>query len=78
MCIGCQEMFNKKDLLRIVKAPDGEITLDSTGKKTGRGAYLCSKKECLNKSITTKRLDKAFKTKVPEGLYEKLGEYFNE
>lgn len=78
MCIGCQKMFDKKDLLRIVKTPEGEIIIDPTGKKAGRGAYICSSKECLEKSLETRRLDKAFKMRVPENLYENLKECFNE
>ncbi|WP_423237178.1 RNase P modulator RnpM [Desulfonispora thiosulfatigenes] len=78
MCIGCQTMFEKKQLLRIVKTPEGDIIIDPTGKKSGRGAYICSKKECLNTSLKSKRLEKAFKSKIPEDLYNTLEEYFNE
>ena len=60
MCVGCQEMHNKKELLRIVKTPEGEYLLDDTGKKSGRGAYVCHKEECLNKAFKEKRLEKSF------------------
>ena len=66
MCIGCQNMFNKRDLLRIVKNPEGEIFIDPTGKKSGRGAYICFNIECLQKTIKSKRLEKAFKIKIPD------------
>ena len=76
MCIGCQNMFNKRDLLRIVKNPEGEIFIDPTGKKSGRGAYICFNIECLQKTIKSKRLEKAFKIKIPDQVYENLQEHF--
>ncbi len=76
MCIGCQNMFNKRDLLRIVKNPEGEIFIDPTGKKSGRGAYICFNIECLQKTIKSKRLEKAFKIKIPDQVYESLQEHF--
>ncbi len=76
MCIGCQNMFNKRDLIRIVKDPEGEIFIDPTGKKSGRGAYICSNIECLQKTIKSKRLEKAFKIKIPDQVYESLQEHF--
>jgi len=78
MCIGCQTMFNKRDLLRIVKTPEGDVVLDSTGKKSGRGAYICSNLECFKKIIKTKKLEKSLKTKIPAEVYEKLKEHFDE
>ena len=77
MCIGCQTMFNKKELLRIVKSPEGEISIDHTGKKSGRGAYICSNIECLNKIIKSKRLEKAFKGSISQDVYANLKEHFN-
>lgn len=76
MCIGCQNMFNKRDLIRIVKDPEGEIFIDPTGKKSGRGAYICFNIECLQKTIKSKRLEKAFKIKIPDQVYESLQEHF--
>lgn len=77
MCIGCQNMYDKKELLRIVKNPEGEIFIDPTGKKSGRGAYVCSNIECLQKTIKSKRLEKAFKVKIPSEVYESLKEHFH-
>lgn len=84
-CTGCNEMKPKKELIRIVKLPDavdenGEITakgnieLDFTGKKPGRGAYICNCEECLNKAIKGKRLEKAFSSAIPSEVYENLKE----
>ncbi|MFZ5943662.1 MAG: RNase P modulator RnpM [Bacillota bacterium] len=78
MCIGCQNMFDKRDLLRIVRTPEGEILLDQTGKKSGRGAYICTKLECFAKTKKTKKLEKALKTAIPAEVYNKLQENFNE
>lgn len=72
MCVGCQEMKNKKELLRIVRTPEGEIVIDSTGKKSGRGAYVCSNEACLNKAFKEKRLEKALKETVDPTIYEQL------
>lgn len=72
MCIGCQEMKNKKALTRIVRTPDGTILLDVTGKKSGRGAYICTDENCLTKAVKEKRLEKALKCPVPAGVYEQL------
>ena len=71
-CIGCQEMKNKKELIRVVRNDAGEISLDSTGKKPGRGAYVCPNAECLNKACKSKGLDRSFKTSVPQSVYEEL------
>ncbi|MGM9571470.1 MAG: RNase P modulator RnpM [bacterium] len=66
MCIGCQLMKNKNELIRVVKTPEGEIAVDVTGKKAGRGAYLCRSYECLEKALKTKKLDRAFHTGLKE------------
>lgn len=71
-CIGCQEMKDKKELIRVVKNDVGEFSLDSTGKKPGRGAYVCKKIECLEKACKNKGLERSFKTSVPKDLYEEL------
>ncbi len=60
MCLGCREMKPKKELLRIVHGPDGSVTADTTGKKPGRGAYICISEECLQKALKQKQLEKAF------------------
>lgn len=72
MCVGCQEMKNKKELLRIVRTPEGEIVIDTTGKKSGRGAYVCPNEACLNKAFKEKRLEKAFKEAIEPAIYEQL------
>lgn len=71
-CTGCQEMKNKKELIRIVKNEQGEISLDFTGKKPGRGAYICPTVECLEKAHKTKGLERSFKSAVPKEVYEQL------
>jgi predicted RNA-binding protein YlxR (DUF448 family) len=78
MCIGCQTMFDKRDLLRIVRTPEGEILVDKTGKKSGRGAYICTNLECFNKIIKAKKLGKALKTSIPDEVYESLKVHFHE
>ncbi len=77
MCVGCQQMFNKRELLRIVRTPEGEIIIDPTGKKSGRGAYLCSNPDCLKTAVKSKRLEKTLKSKVPEEVYENIKEYLH-
>lgn len=72
MCIGCHEMKDKKELVRIVKTPQGEIEVDITGKKSGRGAYLCSNLACLQKAIKAKKLEKAFQCSITEENLEKI------
>lgn len=79
MCTGCMEMKPKKELVRVVKNKDGEVSMDLTGKKPGRGAYVCRQIECLEKSFKTKRLEKNLEVKISEELYQKLkGEIANE
>jgi len=70
MCLGCKEMKNKKDLFRIVRTPDGQIILDLTGKKSGRGAYLCRSEECIARACKEKRLEKALECQVPPEIYD--------
>ena len=71
-CMGCNEKKDKKDLIRIVKNKDGEISIDGTGKQEGRGAYLCDNIECLEKAIKTKRIERVFEQKISDEIYEKL------
>ncbi len=70
MCIGCGEMKPKKELIRVVKSPEGEISLDFTGKKAGRGAYLCRSQECLTGAQKSRRLEKSFSCRVEPEVYE--------
>jgi len=65
MCVGCREMKVKKELIRIVRSPDGEIMVDSTGKKSGRGAYICPDPQCFNKAVKSKSIHKALEHDIP-------------
>lgn len=71
-CTGCQEMKNKKDMIRVVRNKEGEISIDFTGKKAGRGAYICPEVECLEKAIKNKGLERSYKCKVSDEIYEQL------
>lgn len=71
-CLGCREMKPKRELIRAVKSPDGEINLDFKGKMPGRGAYLCPNGECLKKAMKSKALERAFSVQIPEEIYEEL------
>ena len=71
-CTGCGEMKPKKELVRVVKTPEGEISLDPTGKMNGRGAYLCKDPQCLRKAQKSKRIEKALSCTVPAEIYNKL------
>lgn len=73
-CNGCGEQKDKRELVRIVKNADGEISLDLTGKAPGRGAYICKCAECLVKARKARRIDKAFECTVPSEVYDKLEE----
>lgn len=74
MCTGCMEMKPKKELIRIVKTPEGEVSVDLTGKKSGRGAYICKSTECLEKAFKTKRLSRNLEVSISEEIYDKLKE----
>ena len=71
-CTGCGEMFPKKELIRVILTPEDEIELDITGRKNGRGAYVCCKKECLAKALKSKGLEASLKHAIPEEVREKL------
>ena len=71
-CIGCSESQPKKELIRIVKTTEGEVLIDPTGKKNGRGAYICPNITCLEKAIKSKRLSRTFEMPIETELYEKL------
>ena len=73
-CIGCNESKPKKELIRIVKTPEGEMLVDDTGRANGRGAYICNDTECLQKAIKTKGLNRAFKMNVDTDVLIKLSE----
>lgn len=71
-CVGCKEMKNKKELIRILKTETEGIIIDVTGKKNGRGAYICPNADCLKKAIDTKGLDRSFKMSVGREIYDNL------
>ena len=73
-CTGCQEMKDKRTLVRVVRSENGEFSVDFTGTKPGRGAYICPNLECLEKAKKSKGLERSFKTPVPAEVYEKLRE----
>ena len=75
-CVGCGEMKSKKEMMRVLKTAEGDITLDLTGRKNGRGAYLCHSAECMKKARKNKGLERSFKMNIPEEVYGKLEKEF--
>ncbi len=73
-CLGCREMKPKKELMRVVRSPEGEVSLDFKGKSPGRGAYVCGNAECLNKAVKSRALERALGVEIPETIYEALNE----
>ncbi|HOJ77156.1 MAG TPA: YlxR family protein [Bacillota bacterium] len=73
-CIGCRNVFPKKDLIRIVRTPDGEVVVDQTGKKSGRGAYNCPNPDCLEAAFKGPQLEKALEVKLDEAIKTRLRE----
>ena len=71
-CVGCRTMKDKKELLRVVRTPEGEIVLDGSGKKSGRGAYVCPQAECLKKARKSRALERAFELAIPDPVYDAL------
>ena len=71
-CVGCQEMKSKKEMIRVIRTSEGEFLLDSTGRKNGRGAYLCPNSDCLAKAVKNKGLERSFKQAIPKEVYEAL------
>ena len=76
MCVSCRRLFDKRDLLRIVRTPEGDVTFDPTGKAAGRGAYLCQDPDCFKKAVKAKLINKLFKTEISEDAYKKLSERY--
>ena len=74
MCTGCGEMFDKRTLVRVVKSPDGEVSLDLTGKKSGRGAYVCKNAECLKKARKKRAFERAFSVQIEDEVCDKMEE----
>ena len=77
-CVGCREMKNKKELIRVVRSPEGDISLDFNGKKPGRGAYVCPSGECLKKARKSKALERAFDMAIPPEVYDQLQQQMGE
>lgn len=71
-CLGCMESFPKSTLVRLVRSPEGEISLDLTGKKSGRGAYICKSSACFKKAVKAKRFERAFECEIPSEIYESI------
>ena len=71
-CLGCMSSFPKKDLVRVLKTPEGEVIIDLSGKKSGRGAYICKDKACLKKAIKAKRIQSNLEVEIPDAIYLEL------
>lgn len=78
MCVGCREMKPKKELIRVVRSPEGEINIDFKGKAPGRGAYLCRDKACFEKAYKNKLLEKALNKAIQSEIYERLVQELSE
>ena len=76
-CIRCGEMKDKRELIRVIRTKESEISIDATGKKNGRGAYMCCSSECLKKAIKTRGLERSFKTSIPQDVYIELEKELN-
>ena len=71
-CVGCRNSFDKKELIRVIKTPEGEIVLDKTLRANGRGAYICNDEECFKKARKNKGLARSLKVEIPENIYDEL------
>ncbi|HJC55981.1 MAG TPA: YlxR family protein [Candidatus Eisenbergiella intestinipullorum] len=77
-CVGCGQMKGKKEMMRVLRTAEGEIMLDMTGKKNGRGAYLCRSMDCLKKAQKNRGLERSFKMSIPNEVYDHLEKEFEE
>ena len=73
-CVGCGEHFPKSELVRVLRTPEHEVVLDLTGKKSGRGAYICKKASCLKKARKSKRIEHSLECAIPEEVYDRMEE----
>ena len=73
-CVGCGEHFPKGELVRVLRTPEGEVVLDLTGKRSGRGAYICKKAACLKKAGKSKRIDTSLECTIPDSVYDIMEE----
>ena len=71
-CVGCGEMKEKRDMIRVIKTPEGEIALDKTLRANGRGAYICNNAECFRKAVKNKGLERSLKSQIPQDVLERL------
>ena len=76
-CIGCQEMKSKKEMLRVIRTPEEELVIDTTGRKNGRGAYLCRQSACFEKACKNKGLERSLKAAIPDEVYDSLEKEFD-
>ena len=76
-CIGCGSMIDKNDLIRVIRTKENDISIDITGKKNGRGAYVCNSSECLKKAIKSRGLERSFKVSIPQDIYTELEKEMN-
>ncbi len=76
-CVGCGEHFPKSELVRVLRTPEGDIILDLTGKRSGRGAYICKKLTCLKKARKSRRIESSLECSVPEDVYDRMEEEIN-
>ena len=74
MCVACREMRPKKELIRVVRTPEGGVTLDRTDRANGRGAYLCDSVDCLSRAVKTRALERALETRIDESIFDSLRE----
>lgn len=72
MCVGCREMKEKREMIRVIKTADGDVLIDLTGKKNGRGAYLCKNAECMKLAVKNHGLERSFQTGIPKDTVEEL------
>lgn len=77
-CVGCGQMKSKKEMMRVIKTAEGDIVLDVTGRKNGRGAYLCKQEECLKMAMKNKGLERSFKMSIDQSVYESLQKEYGE
>lgn len=71
-CMGCNEKRPKKELIRVVRTPEGDVCLDLVGKKSGRGAYICKSVSCFEKALKSKRLERTLEVEIPDSVYEEV------
>ena len=77
-CIACGNMYDKRELIRVIRSSEGVYSIDFTGKANGRGAYVCNSEECINKCLKTRALNRAFKENIPDDIYRKLSEEYEQ